>query len=138
MLMKIRFFLSASLVMALAGTARAHEAPPGNGEENIRKNDVVGGVFHSDSKKPLGNVSVTAYVANRKEKVVYTDAGGHYAFDALKPGTYRFVFEKPGYRKVVREKTIARADEAAGLSVFLEEHSTYDFTPGPAHFFEFL
>ncbi|GAB4094510.1 carboxypeptidase-like regulatory domain-containing protein [Flaviaesturariibacter terrae] len=134
--MKLRLLL---LVGLLAGTvgARANNGTCGAGEESTRKTDVAGGVFHSDSRKPLSNVTVTAYSNNQKQQVVQTDASGAYTFDDLKPGTYRFVFEKAGFRKVVREKTIQRVDEAAELNVTLEEHSTYDFTPGPAHFFDF-
>lgn len=135
--MNLRFLLLATLLTGATLAARANNTTPGAGEESTRKSDVAGGVYHSDSRKPLSNVTVTAYANNHKEKVVQTDATGTYSFDDLKPGTYRFVFEKAGYRKVVREKTIQRVDEAAELNVSLEEHSTYDFTPGPAHFFDF-
>ncbi|GAA4343473.1 carboxypeptidase-like regulatory domain-containing protein [Flaviaesturariibacter amylovorans] len=136
--MKFKALLLAALMAGASGAAHANNGnPPGVGEENIKKADVAGGVQHHENRKPLVNVTVTAYVLNRKEKVATTDAAGNYTFDDLKPGTYKFVFEKPGYRKVERTKTIARADEAAELNVLMEEHSTYDFTPGPAHFFDF-
>jgi hypothetical protein len=135
--MKLRLFLLAGVLAGSGIAAKANNATPGAGEESARKTDVVGGVFHHESRKPLGNVTVTAYSANKKEKVTTTTASGTYTFDDLKPGTYTFVFEKAGYRKVVREKTIQKVDEAAELNVLLEEHSTYDFTPGPAHFFDF-
>ena len=35
----------------------------------------------------------------KKEKVVITDGTGAYSFDDLKPGVYKFVFEKEGYKK---------------------------------------
>jgi hypothetical protein len=135
--MKLRLFLMALLVAGASCAARANNTTPGVGEESNKKSDLMGGVFHSESRKPLGNVTVTAYSSNKKEKVVQTDAAGAFSFDDLKPGTYKFVFEKAGYRKVVREKTIQRSDEATELNVSLEEHATYDFTPGPAHFFDF-
>jgi hypothetical protein len=134
--MKLRLFLIAGMIAGASCAAKANTTP-GAGEEGVSKCDVVGGVFHHESRKPLGNVTVTAYSANKKEKVVTTTASGSYTFDNLKPGTYTFVFEKAGYRKVVREKTIQKVDEAAELNVLLEEHTTYDFTPGPAHFFDF-
>ncbi|RYY38721.1 MAG: carboxypeptidase regulatory-like domain-containing protein [Chitinophagaceae bacterium] len=136
--MKVRLLLLVGLLAGVSLGARANASTsPGAGEESTRKTDIAGGVFHSESRKPLGNVTVTAYSNNQKQKVVQTDASGGFAFDDLKPGTYRFVFEKAGYRKVVKEKTIQRVDEATELNVSLEEHSTYDFTPGPAHFFDF-
>ncbi|RYY67461.1 MAG: carboxypeptidase regulatory-like domain-containing protein [Chitinophagaceae bacterium] len=134
--MKLRLLLMVGLLGGTVAT-RANNTTPGAGEESARKTDIAGGVFHNESRRPLSNVTVTAYANNQKQKVVQTDATGSFSFDDLKPGTYRFVFEKAGYRKVVREKTIQRVDEAAELNVTLEEHSTYDFTPGPAHFFDF-
>ncbi|RYY89489.1 MAG: carboxypeptidase regulatory-like domain-containing protein [Chitinophagaceae bacterium] len=135
--MKLRLLMISGMIAGASCAAKASDAPPGAGEENVRKSDVAGGVFHNESRKPLGNVTVTAYSANKREKVVTTTSAGTYSFDDLKPGTYTFVFEKAGYRKVVREKTIQRVDQASELNVLLEEHSTYDFTPGPAHFFDF-
>jgi hypothetical protein len=134
--MKCKALFIAAFVLA-SSCARANATPPNNGEETIKKNDVVGGVFHSETRKPLGNVVVTAFVSNKKEKTVTTDATGAFSFNDLKPGTYRFVFEKDGFRRVSKEKTISRVDEALDLTVLLEEHSTYDFTPGPSHFFDF-
>ncbi|TCJ14573.1 carboxypeptidase regulatory-like domain-containing protein [Flaviaesturariibacter flavus] len=135
--MKLRLLMMVGFIAGGSYAANAANTTPGAGDENARKSDVAGGVFHHESHKPLSNVTVTAYSANKKEKVVTTTAAGSFSFDDLKPGTYTFVFEKAGYRKVVREKTIQRVDQASELNVLLEEHSTYDFTPGPAHFFEF-
>ncbi len=111
-------------------------AGPGVGENDTKKTDIAGGVYHTDSKKPLNSVTVTAYNASKKEKVVFSDANGTFSFYDLKPGTYKFVFEKDGFKKVTREKTIARADEAHQLNIMMEEHSAFDFTPGLSHFFD--
>jgi hypothetical protein len=135
--MKSRFLLAFCFILLASCYARANNTTPGAGEDRIKKDDVVGGVYNQQNKKPLGNVSVTAYYANKKEKTVLTDASGNFSFDDLKPGTYRFVFEKDGFSKVVREKTITRIDEAFEISVLMEEHAAYDFTPGPHHFFDF-
>ena len=112
-------------------------AGPGVGDDVVRKTDIAGGVFHNDTKKPLNSVTVTAYNASKKEKVVVSDVNGNFSFDDLKPGTYKFVFEKDGFKKVTREKTIARPDEAQQLNIMMEEHSAFDFAPGLSHFFEF-
>jgi hypothetical protein len=89
-------------------------------------------------RNPLSNVSVTAYLAStsKKEKVTTTDVNGNFYFDDLKPGTYKFVFEKDGFKKISREKIIARANEALQLSVTMQEHASFDFMPGPSHFFD--
>lgn len=103
---------------------------PGIGDEPIKKSEVSGGVFEAESKKPLANVVVSAFLASKKEKVVVTDANGNYSFDDLKPGNYKFVFEKEGFKKVTREKTITKADEGCQLTVQLQEHAQFDFMPG--------
>jgi hypothetical protein len=92
-------------------------------------------VSHIDSKKPLSNVSVTAYSISKKEKVVYTDAHGYYSFNELKAGTYRLVFEKEGYRKVTREKVIIRPDEGFQLNIEMDEEKEFKILPGS--FFDF-
>jgi hypothetical protein len=135
--MKYKLFLLTSLAVLASFLASASDAPPGIGENDAKKNDVVGGVYHNDSKKPLDNVSVTAYSASKKEKVVITDANGNYSFADLKPGTYKFVFEKGGFKKVTREKTISKVDEAHQLNINMEAHSAFEFMPGPSHFFDF-
>ena len=112
-------------------------ASANTGEENAKKSDVMGGVITHDSKKPLSNVSITAYSNTKKEKVIVTDAHGHFSFNDLKPGNYRFVFEKEGYKKVTKDKYIAKADEAQQLNIQMQEHASFDFMPGPSHFFDF-
>lgn len=112
-------------------------ASANNGEENAKKSDVMGGVFTQDSKKPLSNVSITAYSNAKKEKVIITDSQGHFSFNDLKPGNYRFVFEKEGYKKVTKDKYIAKADEAQQLNIQMQEHASFDFMPGPSQFFDF-
>lgn len=130
---KVFLFCCTALFGSFAASATID---PGNGTENASKNDIVGGVFSVDSKKPLGNVTVTAYAANKKEKMVVTDNNGNFSFDNLKPGVYKFVFQKDGYKRITREKVIHRVDEAYQLNIKLEEHPNFDFMPGPSHFFD--
>jgi len=104
---------------------------PGKG----KKDDVNGNVTDADEKKPLKDVSITAYLSSKKEKVVLTDEDGYYAFDELKPGTYKFVFEKTGYKKVVREKVIVKVDEAFQLKVEMLMEKDSDLMPSPFHFY---
>lgn len=132
--MKLKFVLLTCFVILLSIVAKA--TPPGNGEENAKKSDVAGGVIHQETKKPLMNVSITAYSTYKKEKVVLTNSHGNFSFDDLKPGNYKFVFEKEGYKKVTKEKYVAHPDEAQQINVQLEEHASFDFMPGPSHFFD--
>lgn len=131
--MKYKLFFLTMLFAATAFVARANSTDPS--AEGNKKADIAGGVIHTDTKKPLSNVSVTAYSTSKKEKVVYTDANGYYSFNELKAGTYRLVFEKDGYRKVTREKVTIRPDEGCQLNVELDEEKEFQILPGS--FFSF-
>jgi hypothetical protein len=113
---------------ATACIASANGTSPGVGEET-KKNDITGGVFNSDTKKPLSNVSVTAYSTNKKEKVVLTDATGNYTFNELKPGTYKLTFEKDGFRKVTKEKVTIRPEEVYQLNIEMEDEDDFKIIP---------
>jgi glucose/arabinose dehydrogenase len=103
-----------------------------------KKNDVNGKVTQSDNKRPLKNVSVTAYPVDRKEAtVIQTNDNGHYVFDELKPGVYKFVFEKSGYKKIVRDKITIRTDEGFQLDIEMTENRVIEVAPSPLHFSDF-
>lgn len=135
MTMRIKLILLCCIALAASLAATACTTPI-HGEERATKSDILGGVYQRESGKPLGSVVVTAYTGNKKEKVVLTDSNGNYSFDELKPGTYRFVFYKDGFKKVVRARTIYRVDEGVQINVNMEEQTTFDFMPGPSHFFD--
>ncbi|HEX6334317.1 MAG TPA: carboxypeptidase-like regulatory domain-containing protein [Flavisolibacter sp.] len=123
-------------IIFAAGTlvARANTTPPGNGTENS-KSDIAGGVIHSETKKPLMNVSVTAVSNTGKEKkVAVTDNNGNYYFNNLKPGTYKLVFEKDGFKRVTREKVSIRTDDGYQLNIEMEENDEFQILPGGLFF----
>lgn len=126
--MKQKFLLLAVAVLGFA-VAKAGTADPGPGNGTGKKDDLAGTVIHSDSKKPLEGVTVTAVFANKKEKIVSTDEGGLYSFDELRPGTYKFVFEKAGYKKITKEKVIVRTDEAFQMNIEMIENTNIDILP---------
>ena len=99
-------------------------------------NEVAGNIVDGDSKKPLQNVTVTAYSTTKKEKFVLTDEFGRFEFDELKTGTYKLVFEKEGYRKVVREKVAIRTDETFQMKIEMIEAEGFDLMPSPFQFFD--
>ena len=134
--MKYKLLLLSLFTILISFTAKAN-ITLGDDIETVRKHDVVGGVFDISSKKPLSNVSVTAYLVAKKEKTVWTDSNGNFSFNDLKTGTYKFVFEKDGFKKVSKEKILARVDEAFQLNIAMDEHSSFDFMPGPSQFFDF-
>jgi hypothetical protein len=121
------------LAIFLAGfvVARANDiGDPGVG----KKDDLNGIVIHSESKKPIKDVSVTAYLVSKKEKVTVTDEEGNFAFDELKPGTYKFIFEKAGFKRITKEKIVIKSDDSFQLNIEMIESSDLDITPSPLHF----
>ena len=99
-------------------------------------NEVAGNILDGDSKKPLQNVTVTAYSTTKKEKFVLTDEYGRFEFDELKTGTYKLVFEKEGYRKVIKEKVAIKTDETFQMRIEMIEADGFDLMPSPFQFFD--
>lgn len=130
MQMKIKLLLLSCTVLFASVIAKANPTPT-ESDGTTKKNDINGGVYHNTTKKPLTNVSVTAYLtSDKKEKVVLSDGNGNYAFDDLKPGVYKFVFEKDGYKKVTKEKIFIKTDEGFQLNIEMAEEKDFDFIPG--------
>lgn len=107
---------------------------PGTGPGDGKKDDVNGLVIHAETRKPLKDVSITAYNVTRKEKVVITDEDGSFSFEDLKPGTYKFVFEKAGYRKSTKEKVLIKTDEGFQMNIEMIENKDFDIIPSPGSF----
>ena len=124
--MKSKIFL---LTVSLLGFVAAKAGTGGPGEG--KKDELNGFVFHSESKKPMKDVSVTAVLVSKKEKVVMTDEEGSFAFDELKPGTYKFVFEKAGYKKITKEKVVIKTDEAFQMNIEMIENIDFEIMPSP-------
>lgn len=102
-----------------------------------KKNDLAGVILHGESKKPLKDVTVTAYLVSKKEKAVSTDELGNYGFEELKPGTYKFVFEKSGYKRVTKDKVVVKTDEAFQLNIEMIESKDFDLVPSALLFADF-
>lgn len=105
-------------------------------DETGKKDDLVGIVINSDTKKPLKEVSVTAYSISKKEKTVITDEEGNFSFDELKPGIYKFIFEKMGYKKVTKEKVVVKTDESFQMNIEMIQSNDVDLIPSPFHFLD--
>jgi hypothetical protein len=102
-----------------------------------KKEVLIGFVTHTETKRPVKDVTVTAYFESKKEKIVITGDEGDYSFDFLKPGTYKIVFEKAGFKKIVKEKIIIKTDEAFQINIEMVEIEAYDLMPSPFHFAAF-
>ena len=125
------FMLAISLLGFVA--VKANNGGPGDG----KKDELNGTVVHSETKKPLKDVSVTAVLVSKKEKIVFTEENGTYAFDELKPGTYKFIFEKAGFKKITKEKVVIKTNEAFQLNIEMITQNDFDILPSPFHFTDF-
>lgn len=101
-----------------------------------KKNNMMGVVSHADNKKPLKNVNVTAYLVSKKEKAVTTDQAGVFSFDELKPGTYKFIFEKEGYKRVTKDNIVIKPDEGCELNIEMMQAKNFNLNPSPLHFMD--
>src|SRR5215831_6449040 len=128
--MKPKTLLLIATIILGSMIARANGTDPGTG----KKEDIMGSVVNAEGKKPLKDVSVTAYLSSKKEKVVITNGSGSYAFDDLKPGIYKFVFEKEGFKKVVKEKVCVKVDEGFQMDIEMLQDNSDDLMPSPSHF----
>jgi hypothetical protein len=99
-----------------------------------KKDELNGTVIHSENKRPLSGVMVTAVLISKKEKVVFTEENGGYAFDELKSGTYKFIFEKAGFKKTTKDKVVIKTDEAFQLNIEMIETNDNEIMPSPFHF----
>lgn len=140
--MKLKAILMACTMLS-AGLVYASNEPEPSSECGTtsdvkgRKNDLGGMVIHAENKKPIKDVSITAYLISRKEKSVLTDEFGNYAFETLKPGTYKLVFEKAGFKRVTREKVVIKTEEGFQLNIEMIESKEFDLVPSPFHFSDF-
>jgi hypothetical protein len=114
-----------SVIISKAGTGD----DPGTGTG--KKDELNGTVVHADNKKPLKDVTITAYLISKKERVEMTGDDGDFSFDELKPGVYKFIFEKAGFRKVTKEKVVIKTDEAFRMNIEMIENSDYEIMPSP-------
>jgi Carboxypeptidase regulatory-like domain len=132
--MKQKLFMLAISLLGFV-VAKASDAGPGPGDG--KKDEVNGVVLNSETKKPLKDVSVTAILISKKEKIVLTEEDGGYAFDELKPGTYKFIFEKVGFKKITKEKVVVKTNEAFQLNIEMIESNDFEIMPSPFHFSDF-
>lgn len=120
------------LILLITFLLGGYYAIANTGEKNKKEEpDVNGVIISAENGKPLKDVSVVAYNVSKKEKVVLSDGTGNYSLIDLKPGTlYKLVFEKEGYKKVVKEKLLLKNSEILLLNVEMsEEESAFDLMP---------
>ena len=134
--MKQRILLLIAICTMGCLQSKASGIDPGTPGKGGSINEVAGNIVDGDSKKPMSEVTVTAYSANKKEKFVITDEWGRFEFDELKTGIYKLVFEKEGYRKVVREKVSIKTDETFQMRIEMIEADGFDLLPSPFQFFD--
>ena len=141
--MKLKYVLSFALLFffsaAMANSDEKQNPPVTTtcGRNNIDIQLVNGTVLDMDSRKPLKDVNITAILQSKKEKVVSTDVNGGFSFIMLKPGTYKLVFEKEGYKKVIKEKVEVKEKTPLQINVEMPQFIPIsERGPSAWHFFE--
>lgn len=133
--MKPKILLLAICLLGFAVAKASTDPDPSTDKKKI--DEVNGIIVQGENKKPLKDVSITAYSASKKEKTVQTDEAGNYSFDELKPGTYKFVFEKAGFKKITKEKVLVKTNETFQLNIEMIPDSDFELKPSPFHFSDF-
>ena len=96
---------------------------------------MIGLVVEAETGKPIKDVYVTAYNNSKKEKIVTSNASGNFSLMDLKPGIYKFVFQKEGFEKVIREKIVLKLNEGYQLTVqMFQDENVFDVVPAPLQF----
>ena len=132
--MKLKILLLSFIT--ITGCINANAGNTGPAERGKPINEVAGNVIDGDTKKPIKDVTVTAYHISKKEKIVLTDESGKFDFDELKSGIYKIVFEKEGYRRITKDKISIKADETFQMRIEMLEDIDYDLAPSPFHFID--
>ncbi len=114
------------LVFITAGAASAGITPPGELEYKNIKTDLGGMVVDAETGKPIKNVSISVMTSGKKEKVANTDKDGVYSCDNFKPGSYKLVFEKTGYKKVTKDKVLIKPDGSLTVNITMDAVEAYD------------
>src|SRR5436190_6541880 len=105
------------------------------GKEKKEDPDMNGLVLEAETGRPLKYVNIIAYNNSKKEKSAISNASGNFSLVDLKPGIYKFVFQKDGFEKVVREKIVLKLNEGYQLTVqMFEEENIFDLMPSPLRF----
>ena len=105
------------------------------GKDKKEDPDMNGFIVEAETGKPMKDVNITAYSTTKKEKVTTSNANGSFSLIDLKPGIYKFVFQKEGFEKVIREKMILKPNEGYQLTIQMSaEENIYDLMPSPLHF----
>lgn len=105
------------------------------GKDKKEDPDMNGFILEAETGKPMKDVNITAYSTTKKEKVTTSNANGSFSLIDLKPGIYKFVFQKEGFEKVIREKMILKPNEGYQLTIQMSaEENIYDLLPSPLRF----
>lgn len=132
--MKIKILLLFSILITGCLNSNASDIIPGNPGKGI--SEVAGNIVDVETKKPLKEVTVTAYLDSKKEKIVISDELGKFDFDELKTGTYKIIFEKEGYKKIAKDKVHIKTDETFQMRIEMLEFQDFDLMPSVKYFFD--
>ena len=97
---------------------------------------ISGAVKQVNTQKPIRDVTIMIIQQNTsKGKIIQSNNLGEFGINDLPPGTYKLVFQKDGYKKVVKDKITVMPNRGIELKIEMEEVS-YDLSPSLFHFFK--
>ena len=132
--MNMKILLFFCLFSAVACFARANnnmDVINDGMNSDVHKMDISGGVINADTKKPINNVNVTVISTDTKEKwVTSTDQNGNFSFNSLKGGTYKVVFQKDGFKKIIKEKVWIKEDQNFQVNTEMSPTGDFQVIPG--------
>ncbi len=123
------------LLLCCSFFAFANTGNTGGGKDKKEDPDMNGFITEAETGKPMKDVNITAYSNSKKEKSVTSNANGSFTLADLKPGIYKFVFQKDGFEKVIRDKMVLKAKEDYQLIIQMsEQENIFDMMPSPLRF----
>lgn len=126
------------LTSLLLGSISTFAYTPPGAKPKTEFSKIVSGIITDDYNKPLRDVSIKAVAETSKEHITATSAtNGSYSLVLLKPGIYKLVFEKEGYKRVIKEKIKITDKEMPPVMIEMPLLAPYS-ERGPSlwHFFD--
>lgn len=130
--------LTITIALLACSSLALAKTPPGGNLPPDKLSRSLNGTVTDNFNKPVKDVSIKAVAEESKEHVLATsDMNGGYSLQLLKPGTYKLIFEKDGYKKIIKDKVKVGVKEIPNVDIEMPVLAPYS-ERGPSlwHFFD--
>lgn len=118
--------LRISVVLLLALTSQLM-VKANNGKKQLADSMVLGSILDVNSKKPIGDVTVSVSSARQQaKKETRSDASGAFIFSQVPPGEFTLQLERKGY-KTYRKDFVMTREGGIQLKLSMEEDDEDSF-----------